>query len=175
MPLSLRLLVFMSLLLFALSIQAQTGYPICGNPRTPCQHKDKEFAPYELSFRMPARLRKNTDYKSAPFYAVVLKSYKDFEAGGEGCDGGEFSTAIETERKQAQKIFPDRKAFAGYQCPDMAAVQYLSGRKTLDDTFLAVYGGTSQAEAQQVLDKARDRSPAATLKRMQALYNWIFQ
>jgi hypothetical protein len=170
-----RLVVCIQLVLFAVAIQAQTGYPVCGNPRTPCQHKDKEFAPYELSFRMPARLRKNTDYKSAPFYAVVLKSYKDFEAGGEGCDGGEFSTAIETERKQAQKLFPDRKAFASYQCPDMAAVQYMSGRKTLDDTFLAIYGGTSQAEGQQVLDKAREHYPAASLKRMQALYNWIFQ
>jgi hypothetical protein len=161
--------------LCASTIQAQNAYPVCSNPRQPCQHKDKEFAPYELSFRLPARLRKNTDYKSVPFYAVVLNTYKDFEAGGDGCDGGEFSTAIETERKEAQKLFPTVKVFASYQCPDMAAEQYVSGGKALNDTFLAVYGGTTQNEAQQVLDKARDKYPGATLKRMQALYNWIWQ
>ncbi|HEY6119409.1 MAG TPA: hypothetical protein VIV66_05585 [Pyrinomonadaceae bacterium] len=175
MQLTIRLLVCSSFVLIVIGVQAQTGYPVCANPQAPCQHKNKEFAPYELSFRLPAKLRKNADYKSAPFYAVVLKTYKDFEAGGDGCDGGEFSTAIETERKAAQKLFSAQKVFASYQCPDMAAVQYVSGSKNLNDTFLAVFGGVSQAAAQLVLEKARARYPGATLERMQALYNWIYQ
>jgi len=175
MTIYLRFAVIIFLFVLASSIQAQNTYPVCGNPRQPCQHKDKEFAPYELSFRLPARLRKNTDYKSAPFYAVVLKTFKDFEPGGDGCDGGEFSTAIETQRKEVQKLFPNAKVFASYQCPDMGAVEYVSGGKTLNDTFLAIYGGTTQVEAQQVLEKARARYPGATLKRMQALYDWIVQ
>jgi len=175
MPINLRLPALILLFLLASAVQAQNAYPVCGNPRQPCEHKDKEFAPYEISFRLPARLRKNTDYKSAPFYAVVLKTFKDFDAGGDGCDGGEFSTKIETERKQVQKQFPNVKAFASYQCPDMGAVEYVVGGKTLNDTFLAIYGGTTQNEAQQILDKARAQYPGATLKRMQALYNWIVQ
>ena len=88
---------------------------------------------------------------------------------------GEFSTAIETERKAEQKLFTTQKVFASYQCPDMGAVEYFSGNKNLNETFMAVYGGTSQAEAQGVLEKARPRYPQATLKRMQAVYNWIYQ
>ena len=175
MPLYLRLAAVITFFLLASAAQAQTSYAVCSDPRRPCQHKDKEFAPYELSFHLPAHLRKNTDYKSAPFYAVVLKTYNDFEAGGEGCDGGEFSTAIETKRKEVQNLFPNLKVFASYQCPDMAAVEYVSGRKTLKDTFLAVYGGTTQIEAQRVLEKARARYPNAGITRMQALHNWIYQ
>jgi len=155
-----------------LSVTAQSGLAVCSNPATPCQHKHKQFAPYELSFRLPAKIRENFDYKSAPFYAVVLKTYKDFEACGEGCDGGEFSTAIEAERAKAQKLFPSKKAFASYQCPDMIAVTYMSGPTALNDTFLAVYGGATQAEADSVLAKARTRYPEAKVKRMQAVYNW---
>ncbi len=173
-PARLSLMLTLLLLLF-FSIEAQTGLAVCSDPRSPCQHKDKHFAPYELSFRLPARIRQNYDYKSVPFYAVVLKTYKDFEAGGDGCDGGEFSTAIEAERAREQKLFPNQKAFAAYQCPDMGAVLYKSGRKDLNDTFLAVYGGPTQAEAELVLAKARARYPSATVKRMQAIYNWLVQ
>ncbi len=171
-PSRFSLMLILIVLLFV-SVEAQTGLAVCSNPRSPCQHKDKQFAPYELSFRLPARIRQNYDYKSVAFYAVVLKTYKDFEAGGDGCDGGEFSTAIEAERVQAQKLFPNQKAFAAYQCPDMGAVLYKSGGKDLNDTFLAIYGGATQAEADLVLAKARARYPGATVKRMQAIYNWL--
>ena len=99
MSVPLRLVVLGTLLiLLPVGVQAQIGSAICSNPKLPCQHKEKQFAPYELSFQLPRRLRQNRDYKSVPFYAVVLKTYRDFEAGGDGCDGGEFSTAIEAER-----------------------------------------------------------------------------
>jgi len=160
------------LVLLSSRVTAQSGLAVCSNPGSPCQHKDKQFAPYELSFRLPGKIRDNYDYKSVPFYAVVLKTYKDFEAGGDGCDGGEFSTAIEAERTKAQQLFPTKKAFASYQCPDMLAVTYMSGPKALNDTFLAIYGGTTPAEADLVLAKARARYPDATVKRMQAVYNW---
>jgi hypothetical protein len=172
MPVTFRLVLAAFLLFVSINVKGQTGLAICSNPKTPCQHRDKEFAPYELSFRLPGRLRQNYDYKSVPFYAVVLKTYKDFEAGGDGCDGGEFSTAIEDERKKAQKLFPDQKAFASYQCPDMGAVLYKSGTRDLNDTFMAVYGGTTITEAQGVLAKAKANYPAASLKRMVAIYNW---
>ena len=44
-----------------------------------------------MSFKMPARLKANTPYKSAPFYAVILKTYEmDVD-----CDGGEYIEAAE--------------------------------------------------------------------------------
>ena len=172
MPVLFRPTLGTFLLFMTFHVSAQTGLVICGNPHVSCQNKTKQFAPYELSFKLPARLRQNYDYKTMTFYAVILKIYKDFEPGGDGCDGGEFSTAIEAERAKAQKLFPDQKAFASYQCPDMGAVLYKSGAKDLNDTFLAVYGGTTLAQAQTILAKAKVNFPDATLKRMVAVFNW---
>ena len=73
---------------------SQQRNAVCPIPDKPCQSKEKEFADWELSFRLPAKIAPNKTYSSAPFYAVILKTYKSVE----DCDGGEYIEAIEAER-----------------------------------------------------------------------------
>ena len=46
-----------------------------------------------MSFGVPAKIKPNTSYKSAPFYAIILK---DFKQSGDDCDGGEYTRGIES-------------------------------------------------------------------------------
>ena len=48
---------------------------VCPDPAKPCQHKDKHFDDWELSFKMPAKLQANKTNSSAPFYGIILKTY----------------------------------------------------------------------------------------------------
>lgn len=93
---------------------------VCPDPKNPCHHKEKEFAEWELPFRLPAKIQPNKTNKSAPFYAVLLKTYDSVE----DCDGGEYIEAAEAERKRLQKLQLERKVFASYGCPNMDAVNY---------------------------------------------------
>ena len=86
-----------------------------------------------------------------------------------------FRPRLRLSGRERKNCFQNQKAFAAYQCPDMGAVLYQSGGKDLNDTFLAVYGGTTQSEAELTLAKARARYAGATVKRMQAIYNWLVQ
>ena len=148
---------------------------VCADPSAPCTSPAKEFAPYELSFTLPRRLRANVEYKSAQFFAVFLKTYT-YTVDNE-CDQGEYSEFIERERKQVQQMFPERKVFADHQCPDMGAVSYIIAGQSGEygpGPFLAVYAAT-RAEAEQVLAKVKAKYPAATIKGMQVSYSRIEQ
>jgi hypothetical protein len=133
----------------------------------------KRFAPYELPFRLPAKLADNALYESAPFYAVVLRRDAD-----PPCDAGEYSKGMETFRIAAQKRFPDRKVFAAPECPDMGAVSY-----KVDGTpegygfgaFVAVYAGRTEAEVRAVLAKVKANYPKAEVKRMRVGFSRIVQ
>ena len=151
---------------------------VCPDPSKPCQHKEKQFDEWELSFRMPARLKANKTYQSAPFYAVVLKTYETEE----DCDGGEYIEAIERDRKKEQKNQPTRKVFASYNCPNMAAVGYdfngrwsADGEQMLITYFVAVYAGETKEEGDAAMRRLKTRYPKATLKRMTATYEKIEQ
>jgi hypothetical protein len=159
---------------FLLSASAQTPLKVCPNPAAPCKSKHREFYPYDLSFTLPAKIKVNTDYKSAPFFAVMLKENIKVSANEE-CDGGEYHKRVETDRKKIQTIFPDKKVFASYQCPDMGALAYVSGGKPLNDNFIAVYAGETVEEANQFLALAKFKYPKATLKKMQVIFNQIEQ
>ena len=149
---------------------------VCPLPDKPCNHKYKRFDAWELSFRMPVKLAANKEYKSALFYAVILKSFET----GEECDGGEYDKTAEAERKKAQKKFAGRKVFADYQCPNLNAVSYDFDGKFKDDKlvvgdFIAVYAGTTKAEAEKFLQTVKKDYPEATLKQMKATYERIVQ
>lgn len=162
--------------LLAQKKSAPAGLKVCADPSAPCQSPAKEFAPYELPFMLPRRLRANADYKSASFYAVMLKTFTYTE--NDECDQGEHSGFIEREREEAQQMFPDRKAFADHQCPDMGAVSYIIAGQSSESgpgPFLAVYAGETQADAEQTLRKAKSKYPAAVIKRMQVAYSRIVQ
>jgi hypothetical protein len=148
----------------------QTGLKVCANPAAPCHSKVKRFEPYELSFRLPARIKPNVMYQSQPFYAVVL--YRQ-ESGT--CDRGEYSSAVEAIRLRAQKRFPDQKVFTDHQCPDMGAVSYDVEGQTNAKVFIAVYAGTTKAEAERILAKAKPNYRKASLKRMRVAWSQIMQ
>ena len=151
---------------------------VCPIPSKPCHHRLKRFEDWELSFRMPARIKDNKLYSSAPFYAVILKTVNTTE----DCDGGEFYIALEDERKQIQKLQRERKVFASYMCPDMGAVDYdfkgkmdASGERVVIENFIAVYAGTTEAEAESLRRGLRDEYPQAVVKRMTARWERIMQ
>ena len=146
---------------------------VCPDPSASCRHPLKTFAPYELSFRLPQKIKPNTAYKSEPFYGVVLKTYKLTQV--DECDRGEYSSKLEAERKRIQRMFPKKKAFAAPQCPDMGAVGYIIGGKADTTRFLAIYGGRTAREAEQVLAKVKGKYPGAAVKRMQVVFEQIVQ
>ncbi|HJQ69890.1 MAG TPA: hypothetical protein VKA70_13005 [Blastocatellia bacterium] len=154
----------------ALMTAAQTPLKVCPNPAAPCQSKHKTFEKYELSFQLPRSIKPNVAYKTAPFYAVILKTFSDPE-----CDQGEYSTATERDRQQAQKLFPDQKVFADNQCPDMGAVSYIITGEQEAFTFVAVYAGETKAEGEQTLSKAKQQYKEARVVRMQASFEQIEQ
>jgi hypothetical protein len=152
---------------------AQTVAKVCGDPGAPCKSALKAFAPYELSFQLPRRVKANVDYKSVPFFGVVLRTTA-MDPDSE-CDQGEYSSKLEKERKRIQSMFPERKVFADNQCPDMGAVAYVVNGRPNTDTLLAIYGGESQAEAEQVLAKVKTRYPKAAVRKMQVVFQQIEQ
>jgi hypothetical protein len=97
---------------------------------------------------MPAKLPPNKPVKSAPFYAVILKTYPM----GDDCDGGRIYRGCRGERKREQAMQLDRKVFAAYQCPNMGAVDYEFAGKwdakkenVLIGNFIAIYAGTNKS------------------------------
>lgn len=166
--------LFLALALFPLSAQsAPAPGAVCFDPVKPCHSAFKKFAPYELPFVLPAKIKDNTPYKSAPFYAVVLKS----RASGAttDCDAGEYTRALERERLAMQAVFKGRKVFADQQCPDMGAVSYeLDGHSNTRVT-LAVYAGKTSREAQSVLQIARRRYRGAKIQRARVVFERIMQ
>jgi hypothetical protein len=151
---------------------------VCPDPAKPCHHKEKRFDDWELSFKMPAKLPPNKAVKSAPFYAVILKTYPM----GEDCDSGEFIEAAEADRKREQANQLQRKVFAAYECPNMGAVNYdFEGRfdtkkeSIVIGNFIAIYAGTTEAEGVEALRFLKNEYPQAQLKQMTALYELIEQ
>lgn len=156
----------------------QAANAVCPDPSKPCHHKEKRFDDWELSFKMPAKLPVNKAIRSAPFYAVILKTYPM----GEDCDGGEFIEAAEADRKREQANQLDRKVFASYECPNMGAVNYdFPGRfdtkkeSIVIGNFIAIYAGTTKAEGDEALKFLKTEYPEAQLKQMTALYEKIEQ
>jgi hypothetical protein len=155
------------------STYAQAQLKVCANPSAPCQSQVKEFAPYELSFELPKRLKPNVDYRSVPFFAVILRN----KAGDPDtdCDQGEYSSRLERERKQLQARFPDHKVFADHQCPDMGAVSYVINGKRNTSTLLAIYGGNTREESELVLAKLKSNYRGAAVRRVQVVFERIEQ
>lgn len=150
---------------------------VCPDPSKSCKHREKEFAEWELSFKLPAKIAPNKTYSSAPFYAVLLKTYEL-----EDCDGGEYMEAVEKERKKEQTLQLKRKVFAYYSCPNMDAVGYdFEGlwddnrESILIPNFLAIYAGETEEEAQTLRKQMLSEYPKATVKRMTARWERIEQ
>ena len=148
---------------------------VCPDPARPCRTREKEFAEWEMSFRLPARIRPNVNYSSAPFYAIIVKVYD------EGCNELDVNPVVEPERLRIQKSYPGRKVFAEYSCPNMDATTYdFAGKRGRDDRsiymdYIAVYAGETAAEAARLLKEVKAEFPDAQVKRMTASWSLIDQ
>ena len=154
----------------------KTAVDVCPDPKKPCRHREKNFDEWELSFHLPAKIKPNATYKSAAFYAVILKKYD------EGCEEFDSNFAIEPERLRVQKLLPTRKVFADYSCPNMDAVGYdfagktdKSGERVLYMDYIAVYAGKNLDEANQLLAGLRGKFPKAEVKKMIASWERLEQ
>lgn len=159
-----RLFAALSLLFLSLPANAQQLMTVCPRPNAQCQ-SSYAFAAYQLPFTIKEKLVFGKNYKSQPFYAIILKSVK--AAGDPDC-----SYVSETERLESQTIWPDRKIFASRNvCPE-ELVAYENVDPNVN--FLAVYAGTTLSEARRVLSqvKANGRYPQAYIKRTRVILEY---
>jgi hypothetical protein len=117
---------------------------VCGKP-SECQNK-KPFEPNDLTFRLPAKLKWQTNYTSDYFYAVILQSrraVKDENVDSENCSKAYFS---ESERVRVQNLFPDQKVFTSRNgCYGAWGAVYTNVNS--DYEFIAAFGGVTQSQA----------------------------
>jgi len=118
------------------------------------------FQPNDLPFRLP---EKAVIFDTELFYAIILKSVGVSE---EDCD----VLVPETERLQTQTLFPDHKVFTS-RCADAGELFYTG--MSPKHRFMAVYAGTTLAEAQRMLSavKATGKFPGANIRRMRTGFN----
>lgn len=132
---------------------------ICGNPLLECK-TSATFQPNDLPFRVP---RNSVIFDTELFYAVILKSVA---ARDDSCN----TFVPETERLEAQALFPDHKVFAS-RCADPENLFYTN----VDPQFriMAVYSGARLAESQKMLAavKATGKFPGAYVRRMRTGFN----
>ena len=130
---------------------------VCADPDRPCEG----FKPNELSFSIsrPFAFDRGRD-RSQPFYAVMLVS-------------GPLCGIDDAERISAQKRFPGAKVFLHrHFCEDFGdRVTY--SNVDAKRGFVAVYGGQTLAEAQQVLAQAKAAGyPSANIRRMEVIVQY---
>src|SRR5438874_2374401 len=162
--LSVLVLAAITILAFSVSAPAQRRksarrLTVCGNPNVTCPSV-ATFESYDLPFRVP----KNTViWETELFYAVILRSAA---APDDSCD----NYIPEPERLAAQTLFPDRKVFTS-RCAEPGRLYYTNTSPKAH--FMAVYAGTTLAEANRVLAaaKAKGKFPGVNLRRMRAGFN----
>lgn len=157
-----------SLLVFSVAYGQKTPKVIqgniCGNPNIKCKTDSSLFVSFELPFEVPENF---IVYESKPFYAIILKSQtvKDMFGGDGDCK----AVATEAERIEVQKLFPQNKVFA--QNCGYGAVYYTGVKE--NTVFMAVYGGTTLAQAQKFLSVVQKtgKFENAYIKKMQSQFN----
>jgi len=139
--------------------RAATHASICGNPMIPCK-TSVTFQPNDLPFRVP---EKAVIFDTELFYSIILKS-----VGANDTDCDVF--VPESERLQTQGLFPDHKVFAS-RCADPETLFYTN--TSPQHRFMAVYAGTTLAEANSMLAavKATGKFPTANIRRMRTGFN----
>ena len=153
----------------AQSNEIQTNGKVCGNPSAPCSHNKINFSAEDLSFKLPRTLKWQTDYSSANFYAIILKSRKAISA--ENVDdkcGGYFS---ESERGSTQKQFPNNKVFASRFGCEVFGIGYTNVNH--DYNILAVYSGETEADAKNFLKTVKAKGYSdANIRKMQVVLSY---
>lgn len=117
------------------------------------------FKPYELAFATPTDGVARAEFRSEPFYAVILETFPP-------C----FDT--EAARLRVQAMFPANKVFATrFGCQDGGEERINYTNVSPNWGFMAVYAGTSPAQAERVLElvKKEGRFRQPNLRQMQAI------
>jgi hypothetical protein len=148
-------------------IQRNRRAAICGNPMVACK-TSVPFEPHDLPFQVP---KSGVIIDTQRFYAIMLKSVA---AKDDNCD----VFIPEADRLMAQALFPDHKVFTS-RCVEPGNLFYTDEDRAdianISDTYriMAVYGGTTLAEAKRVLAavKATAKFPGANLRRMSTGFN----
>lgn len=173
-----KLAVFMLLInaLFLSHTMAQktSNGAVCGDAaKSECTKDDSIFKPYALVFKLSPKATKDPQQyaegeKSVEFYAVLLKTVNGYQPNG-GC-----REITEPERTAAQALFPNNKAFSwNYYCINPGEgdqyIEYKFPGGTDSTHLLAVYGGSTQAEAAKILIQAKKKYPKARIVKMRAI------
>ena len=150
------ILAVIASILLAAALAAEPATPVCADPARPCPG----FKAHDLSFPLPRDGKARAEARSAPFYAVILRSAPRCRIA-------------EAERTEAQRQFPDSKVFnARFGCDDDAENNVSYTNVDPKAGFLAVHAGADRAAGEAMLArvKAAGRYPGANLRRMQAVF-----
>ena len=132
---------------------------VCPDPTVRCR-TSVEFEPHQLPFVVPPNA---VIFETEKFYVVILKSGRDKT---QDCTG----FVPESERLEAQKLFPRNKVFAS-RCYEPDELYY----EGIDPEvrFMAVFAGRTRAEADATLAKVKALGlfPGAYLKRTSTGFN----
>ena len=147
--------------------RATTHAAVCGNPKIRCQ-TSATFEANDLPFQVP---QNSVIVDTVPFYAIVLQSKV---VRDDDCK----IFIPERDRLAAQALFPDHKVFSS-RCTDPENLFYadVSSRtpRYFSEThrILAVYAGTSMAEAKTMLAavQATGKYAGANIRRMRTGFN----
>lgn len=133
---------------------------ICHDPTVACR-TSTEFPAHDLPFELPVRA---VIWETQEFYVVILKSVRARDESD--CD----TFVAEEERLAAQALFPRRKVFTS-RCNEPVSTYYTNTAPT--QRFMAVYAGSTRAEADRALAavRATGKFPGANLRRMRAGFN----
>lgn len=151
-----RTFIATTLLLISAVVVADTQGKVQPDPAASCA---QSFKPHELCFDLPGDEVARIEYRSEPFYAIILKT-------ADRC------TIAEEERFEVQGLFPANKVFSmRFQCDD--DIEENISYTNVNDTygFLAVYAGATlkQAKARLVEVNATGKFPGANIRKMQAV------
>jgi hypothetical protein len=153
------LLLTFSLIADAQSRRKPRKASVCGNPQISCK-TSAQFQPYDLPFSVSAN---SVIYDTELFYVIMLKSVGESD---QDCD----VFVPETERIEAQALFPDHKVFTS-RCADVETLAYTN--VSPKHRFMAVYAGSTMAEAKRMLQavQATKKFDGPTIRRMRTGFN----
>ena len=138
----------------ATPVRQQEPGTVCPDPERPCPG----FKPHHLSFVLPGDSVARAEFRSDPFFAIILKR-------GPRCE------ITEEERTAAQALFPRNKVFSQrFDCGDAEEnVTYANVNPAA--ALMAVYAGETQGQALAFLEtvRATGRFPEARIRRTQVV------
>ena len=149
------IIVSVSILLPGVAL-ADTQGKVHPGPAASCEG----FKPHNLCFDLPKDGLARSEYSSAPFYAIILKT-------AARC------TIPESDRLEVQKLFPSSKVFSErFNCDDDSeeSIRYTNVNEQY--SFLAVHAGATAKEANKLLSevKATGKFPGANIRKMQGVF-----